>query len=105
MENKEKLLVKGLSVSYKRINGEDYICLTDMAKYNNAIEPRFIVYNWMRNKETLKFLSLWEIVNNPNFNRIEFDTVTKNVGTNSFVITPIQWIEKLKCIGIVVKTG
>ncbi len=104
MDN-NNIIVKGIEVSYKIINEDDYICLTDMAKFKNPIEPRFIIYNWMGSKETLMFLSLRKIINNSNFNRIEFDTVTKNAGTNSFMITPNQWCEKLNGVGIVVKNG
>ena len=107
MQNKESenLIVKGVNISYKKINDEDYICLTDMAKYKKTIDPRFTVYNWLRNKETLIFLSLWEMMNNNKFNRIEFDTVTKDAGTNTFMITPNQWIENLNGQGLIVKMG
>ena len=99
------IVVKGINVSYKKLSDEDYICLTDMAKFRKASEPRFIVYNWLRNKSTLQFLSLWEIINNSLFNRIEFDTITKDAGSNSFMITPNQWVEKLKGKGLMVKSG
>ena len=105
MNSKNNIVVKGIEVSYKRINEEDYICLTDIARYKNAEEPRFIIYNWLRNKETLKYLALWEELNNQKFKRVEFDTVTKDAGTNSFMITPNQWIEKLNGISIVVSAG
>ena len=95
MDNKNNIVVKGIEVSYKRINEEDYICLTDISKIKRSEEPRFIIYNWMRNKETLNYLALWESLNNPNFNRVEFDTVTKDAGTNSFMISPNQWITKI----------
>ena len=104
-EIKNNIIVKGIEVNYKRINQDDYICLTDIAKFRKIIEPRFVIYNWLRNKETLKFLFVWETLNNSNFNRIDFDTVTKDAGTNSFMITPNQWITKLNGKGIKVMLG
>jgi len=69
MENKEleKLIVKGMEVSYKRINEEDYICLTDIARYANFNEPKVPIQTWMRNKDVVIYLGLWERLNNPNF--------------------------------------
>jgi len=104
-ETKNNIIVKGIEVNYKKINSDDYICLTDIAKFRKIIEPRFVIYNWLRNKETLKFLFVWETLNNSNFNRIDFDTVTKDAGTNSFMITPNQWITKLNGKGIKVMLG
>ena len=97
--------VKGIDVRYKKINQNEYISLTDIAKYKNPADPRFIVYSWLRNKDTLRFLCIWEELNNPDFNRVEFDTVTKDAGTNAFMITPSQWIEKLSGIGLTVSAG
>lgn len=97
--------VKGIDVRYKKINQNEYISLTDIAKYKNPADPRFIVYSWLRNKDTLRFLCIWEELNNPDFNRVEFDTVTKDAGTNAFMITPSQWIEKLGGIGLTVSAG
>ena len=102
---KENIVVKGVNISYKRINEEDYICLTDIAKYKNVEDPRFVIYNWLRNKETLKYLGLWETLNNVNFNRVEFDTVIKEAGTNSFMITPNKWVGTLRGKSIFVTAG
>lgn len=97
--------VKGIDIRYKEISQEDYISLTDIAKFKNPTDPRFTVYTWLRNKDTLRFLCVWEELNNQNFNRVEFDTVTKDAGTNGFMITPSQWIEKLNGIGLTVAAG
>jgi len=97
--------VKGIDIHYKKISQEDYISLTDIAKFKNPTDPRFTVYTWLRNKDTLRFLCVWEDLNNPDFNRVEFDTVTKDAGTNAFMITPSQWIEKLNGIGLTVSAG
>ena len=104
MSNKE-ITVKGLNVKYKKVDQSDYISLTDIAKFKNPTDPRFTVYTWLRSKETLRFLAVWEELNNPDFNRVEFDTVTKDAGTNAFMITPSQWIEKLNGIGLTVSAG
>ena len=104
MSNKE-ITVKGLNVKYKKVDQSDYISLTDIAKFKNPTDPRFTVYTWLRSKETLRFLAVWEELNNPDFNRVEFDTVTKDAGTNAFMITPSQWIQKLNGIGLTVSAG
>ncbi len=102
---KNEVTVKDIGVRYKQINKEDYISLTDIAKFKNPTDPRFTVYSWLRSKETLRFLAIWEELNNPDFNRVEFDTVTKDAGTHAFMITPSQWIEKLKGIALTVSAG
>lgn len=104
MSNKE-ITVKGLNVKYKKVDQSDYISLTDIAKFKNPTDPRFTVYTWLRSKETLRFLAVWEELNNPDFNRVDFDTVTKDAGTNAFMITPSQWIQKLNGIGLTVSAG
>ena len=101
----KEITVKGLNVKYKKVDQSDYISLTDIAKFKNASDPRFTVYTWLRSKETLRFLAVWEELNNPDFNRVEFDTVTKDAGTNAFMITPSQWIQKLNGIGLTVSAG
>jgi hypothetical protein len=83
----------------------DYISLTDIAKYKDSENPRFIIQNWMRNRNTIEFLGIWEELNNPNFNRLEFDTFRNKAGLNSFVLTPQQWIERTNAIGIQSKAG
>ena len=87
------------------VNNKDYISLTDIAKYRNPNDPRFIIQNWMRNRDTIEFLGLWEILNNKKFNRLEFDTFRNSSGRNSFVLTPQQWIENTNAIGIQSKSG
>lgn len=104
MSNKE-VIAQGISVKYKQVEKEDYISLTDIARFKNPTDPRFTVYSWMRGKETLRFLAVWEELHNPNFYRAEFDTVTKDAGTHAFMITPSQWVEKLNGIGITVSAG
>ena len=66
----DKITVKEIDVRYKRIDTGDFICLTDIARYKNPEDPRFIVYSWLRNKNTIVFLGLWEELHNPDFNRV-----------------------------------
>lgn len=84
---------------------DDYISLTDLAKYRNADEPKIVIANWMRNRNTIEFLGLWEQLNNKDFNRIEFDTFKNESGANSFTLTPQKWIKSTNSIGIVSKAG
>ena len=86
-------------------NEDDYISLTDIAKYRDKDNPRYIIQNWMRGRNTIDFLGLWEGLNNPNFNRVEFDAVKSEAGTNAFVMTPQKWITATGAIGIVSKSG
>ena len=101
----DKITVKDIDVRYKKIDTGDFICLTDIARYKNPEDPRFIVYSWLRNKNTIVFLGLWEELHNPDFNRIEFDTVKNEAGLNSFMISPQKWIEKTGAIGLTVSSG
>ncbi len=103
---KENISAKGLSIQvYTEDFKNDYISLTDIAKYKNTDDPRFVIQNWMRNRNTLEFIGLWEILNNPNFNRVQFDTFRNEAGLNRFTMTPSKWIESTEAIGIVSKSG
>lgn len=86
-------------------NNEDYICLTDIAKYKNSDHSDDLIRNWIRNRNTIEFLGIWEHLYNPDFNPVEFDGFKKQAGLNSFTLTPKQWIEKTNAIGIISKTG
>ena len=107
MINKESdnLIVKGVNISYKRINEEDYICLTDIAKAKNPKHSGVVIMHWLRNQSTIKYLGLWEKLNNENFKVTEFGNFKIDCGDNSFVLTPQEWIEKTNAIGIVCKSG
>jgi len=83
----------------------DYISLTDIAKYRDAERTRYIIQNWLRNRSTVEFLGLWESLHNPCFNRIEFEAVKNASGSNAFTLTPKQWIESTGAIGIISKAG
>lgn len=104
--NKEQISAKGFSIQvYTEDFKNDYISLTDIAKYKNTDDPRFVIQNWMRNRNTLEFIGLWEALNNPNFNRVQFDTFRDEAGLNRFTMTPSKWIESTGAIGIVSKSG
>jgi len=103
---KDILNVKGLEVSiYTEDFQNEFISLTDIAKYRNADDPRFIIQNWMRNRDTIEFLGLWEILHNVDFNRVQFEAVKNESGTNRFVMTPTKWIEQTGAKGIECKAG
>ncbi|MDD6918963.1 MAG: KilA-N domain-containing protein [Peptoniphilaceae bacterium] len=104
--NKEQISAKGFSIQvYTEDFKNDYISLTDIAKYKNTDDPRFVIQKWMRNRNILEFIGLWEALNNPNFNRVQFDTFRNEAGLNRFTMTPSKWIESTGAIGIVSKSG
>ncbi len=103
---KDQISAKGFSIQvYTEDFKNDYISLTDIARYKNTDDPRFVIQNWMRNRNTLEFIGLWEVLNNPNFNRVQFDTFRNEAGLNRFTMTPGKWIESTDAIGIVSKAG
>jgi len=105
MQKNKKIEVKGLGISLFQKNNDDYISLTDIARYKNQFEPKDIVKNWMRSKSTIEFLGLWEKLNNPVFKGVEFDPFKNEAGSNSFVLSPQRWIEKTGAIGLISKSG
>jgi len=100
-----KIVVLDKEIRYQKRNEDYYICITDIARKKNPIEPKDVVKNWMRNKNTVAFLGLWEKLNNPNFKGVEFDTFLQEAGFNAFVLPPQKWIEKTNAIGLVSKSG
>lgn len=103
---KEQILAKGFAIQiYTEDFKNDYISLTDIAKYKNTDDPRFVIQNWMRNRNTLEFIGLWEVLNNENFNRVQFDTFRNEAGLNRFTMTPQKWIDSTNSIGIISKPG
>ncbi len=104
MKNK-KLLVQDTNITIKQFDKVDFISLTDIARYKDAKRSDYILQNWMRSKDTIEFLGLWERINNDNFNSIEFDGIKNQAGVNSFILTPKQWIKTTNAIGIISKAG
>lgn len=83
-----KLTVLDTTVSYYSRKNEDYISLTNMARYQDAERVNYIIQNWMRSRTTIEFIGLWEQLNNPDFKGIEFDAFRNQAGLNSFTLTP-----------------
>ena len=102
---KSELNVNYNKVSVIRIGTEEYISLTDLARYADEDEPRYPIQNWMRNKDVISYLGLWEKLNNENFKGVEFDTFKNEAGSNKFKISPQKWIKETNAIGIVSKSG
>ena len=84
---------------------DDYISLTDIARYHNPELPGYVIQNWMRNRSTIEFLGLWEELNNPDFNCVDFEAIKQESGSNSFAMTPKKWIRDTHAIGIKSKQG
>ncbi len=102
---KSSINIEGVDVVLVKQGGEDYISLTDMARYKNLERTNYIIQNWMRTRFTIEFMGLWEKIHNPNFKSIEFDAFRNEAGLNSFVLTPQRWIEATGAIGIISKSG
>lgn len=86
-------------------NQDDFISLTDIARQKNKERTDIVILNWLRNRNTIEFLGVWEQMHNPNFKPIEFDGIRSQAGLNSFVLTPKQWIESTSATGIISKAG
>jgi hypothetical protein len=86
-------------------DGIEYICITDIARFKNPDRTDIIIGNWLRNRNTIEFLGIWEQLNNPAFKPIEFDGFKQQAGLNSFTLTPKQWIENTNAMGLISKAG
>ena len=102
---KSTIEVKGAAITVLSQKEDDYICITDIARYKNAERTDDLVRNWLRNRNTIEFLGIWEQLNNPDFKPVEFDGIRMQAGLNSFTLTPKQWIGKTGAIGIISKAG
>jgi len=100
-----KINVLNNEVRFYSVKEEDYISLTDIARYKDSKRTDYIIQNWLRNRNTIEFLGIWEHLNNPNFNPIEFDGIKKQAGLNSFILTAKRWIGLTGAIGISSKAG
>lgn len=101
----KKIDVRALKVSVLSDKKDDYISLSDIAKYKDGERSDYILQNWMRNRSTIEFIGLWEQLHNPDFNSIEFDGFKNEAGSNSFSLTPKRWITTTNAIGIISKAG
>ncbi len=105
MKKKNEINVQDQVIRLMKHDGRDYVCITDIAKQKNPDFPADVIKNWMRSKNTVAFLGLWEQLNNPAFKLVEFDQFKSEAGLNSFVLPPQTWIEKTGAIGLISKSG
>ena len=94
MSKNMEITVLEESVRVQKIQKEDYISLTDIAKHKNPDDQRFIIQNWIHTRFAIEFLGIWEHLNNPDFNRVEFEGITNEAGLNCLVLSVKQWTEK-----------
>lgn len=105
MKKNRGIKVLETRVTITRITEEDYISLTDIARHRVVDRSDDLIRNWVRSRNTLEFLGIWEQIHNPDFNSVEFDGFRMQAGLNSFTLTPKQWIERTNAKGIVSKAG
>ena len=102
---KDIIHAKGFDIGIYTTDYEnEFISITDIAKYKSDA-PNDVIKNWMRNRETLEFLGLWESLHNPDFKPVEFDGFRSEAGLHAFTMSPTKWIESVNAIGIVSKAG
>ena len=103
---KAKINAKGMEITVlSKGDLDDYISLTDIAKYKNKDDAFIVINNWMRLRDTIEFLGLWEQLSNPDFKPIEFDRFKNEAGANAFTLSPQKWIKATNAMGIVSKSG
>lgn len=102
---KAQMIVKDQVINIIRIDDNEYISLTDLARYADEDDPRYPIQNWMRNKDVISYLGLWESINNENFKGVEFDTFKNEAGSNKFKISPQKWIKETNAVGMISKSG
>ena len=105
MAKNKKIEVKGTEITILKGDTEDFISLTDIARYKDATNTDSIIQNWLRNRNTIELLGFWEQLYNPIFKPLEFEGFRKQAGLNSFVLTPKKWIETTNATGVVSKSG
>jgi KilA-N domain len=102
---RSKLQVLDHDVGTYTQDGIEYICITDIARFKNSANTDDLIRNWLRNRNTIEFLGIWEQLNNVGFKPVEFDGFKKEAGLNSFTLTPKQWIASTGAIGLISKAG
>jgi len=105
MAKNKTLKVDNLEIVLYSQNNDDFISLTDMARYRDAERTNYIIQNWLRTRNAIEFCGLWEQLHNQNFKRIEFDAFRMEAGLNSFTLTPQKWIDSTNAIGMISKSG
>ena len=101
MPKKETFSVQGTDISIFSHQQDDYISLTDMAKYKNADATGLVISHWLSTRYTVEFMGVWERINNPDFNITDFSNIKNESGSNGFVLTSKQWVAKTNAIGII----
>ena len=99
-----KINVQQTAITLLKVNEQDYISLTDIARYKSD-DPTAVIGNWMRNRNTIEYLGIWETLYNPGFKPLEFDGFRKEAGLNAFTLSPQKWINTTGAIGIVSRSG
>ena len=102
---KTQMVVKEQVINVLRIDDEEFISLTDLARYADEDDPRYPIQNWMRNKDVISYLGLWESIHNEKFKGVEFNTFKNEAGSNKFKISPQKWIRETNAIGMISKSG
>ena len=105
MDKKNEIIVKDVAIRTMSKGGIDYICITDIARQKNWMDPNGVIANWMRNRNTIEFLGIWETLYNPDFNPLEFEGFRQQAGLNAFTLSPSRWIESTNAIGIISQSG
>jgi len=100
-----KIEVLGSQIATAKFNSDDYISLTDMAKFKNPAETSLVISHWLSTRYTVELLGVWERLNNPGFNTTEFSSIKNESGSNGFVLTTKAWVEKTNAIGLYSKAG
>ncbi|MDO4993834.1 MAG: KilA-N domain-containing protein [Bacteroidales bacterium] len=105
MEKNLSIMVKDSVIKTLKNDGMDMISLTDIAKQKNVEDPNGVIANWLRNRNTIEFLGIWETLNNPLFNPLEFEGFRKEAGLNAFTLSPKRWIEATHAVGLISQSG
>lgn len=92
------LVVKDTTIKTMKVGDKEFVCITDIARQKNEQDPNSVVANWMRNRNTIEFLGIWETHYNPNFNPLEFDGFRKEAGLNAFTLSPTKWVDQTNTI-------
>ncbi len=99
-----KINVQDTAITVVKQDDQDYISLTDIAKHKSD-DPTAVIGNWMRNRNTIEYLGIWETLYNPYFNPLEFEGFRKEAGLNAFTLSPLKWVNATNAVGIAVKAG
>lgn len=99
-----KITVQNTNITIIAVNGDDYISLTDLARHKSD-EPNAVIANWLRNRNTIEYLGIWEQLYNPDFKPTEFEGFRRQAGLNAFTLSPKKWTDATNAIGIIAKSG